>query len=65
MRNLSTQGKHSRSWWSKNSRLQVKGPQIRGRTTRPAGGDSESWKLDEHWVAITAYLAEMDFPNEG
>ncbi|MEE8161918.1 MAG: hypothetical protein V3T61_09800 [Acidobacteriota bacterium] len=25
----------------------------------------EDWKLDDQWTAITAYLAEMYFPNEG
>jgi len=27
--------------------------------------DRDSWQVDEHWVAVTSYLAEMDFPNEG
>ncbi|MDA2927736.1 hypothetical protein MYX78_11000 [Acidobacteria bacterium AH-259-G07] len=30
-----------------------------------ASVDDESWKLDEHWAAVTAYVAEMYFPNEG
>jgi hypothetical protein len=21
--------------------------------------------MDDHWTAVTAYLADMDFPNEG
>ena len=27
--------------------------------------EGDDWQVDEHWVAVTSYLAEMDFPNEG
>ncbi len=27
--------------------------------------ERDSWQEDEHWMAVTSYLAEMDFPNEG
>ena len=27
--------------------------------------DVEGWKVDEHWTAMTAYLAEMYLPYEG
>ncbi len=67
MKNLRIQEKHSRDWWSQKNRLRVRTPKI-SRPTALTGGNrkaSENWKLDEHWVAITAYLAEMDFPNEG
>ncbi len=34
--------------------------------TRPeALPEGDDWQVDEHWVAVTSYLAEMDFPNEG
>ena len=26
---------------------------------------NEDWKLDDQWTVITAYLADMYFPNEG
>ncbi len=67
MKNLRTQEKHSRSWWSHNNHLRVGGSQVGARTSLPGGSGkaSENWKLDEHWVAVTAYLAQMDVPNEG
>ncbi len=67
MKNLRVQEKHSRNWWSQKNRLGVRAPRI-GRASSLTGGGSsasENWKLDEHWVALTAYLAQMDFPNEG
>ena len=27
--------------------------------------EPDDWQMDEHWLAVTSYLAEMDFPNEG
>ncbi len=27
--------------------------------------DRDSWQVDEHWVAVASYVAEMNFPNEG
>lgn len=27
--------------------------------------DDENWKMDAHWTAVSAYLAEMYLPNEG
>ncbi len=67
MKNLRIQEKHSRSSWSQNNRLRVGAPKIRRSNSLPGGNRkaSENWKLDEHWVAISAYLAQMDFPNEG
>ena len=67
MKNLRIQEKHSRSWWSQNNRLRVGAPKLRRSKPLPGGSRkaSENWKLDEHWVAISAYLAQMDFPNEG
>jgi len=67
MKSLRTQGKHSRSWWSQNTRLRVGTPKSGRLISLPGGNEeaSENWKLDEHWVAVTAYLAQMDFPNEG
>ncbi len=67
MKNLRVQEKHSRNWWSQKNRLRVRASKI-GRPNFLSGGGgkaSENWKLDEHWVAITAYVAQMDFPNEG
>ena len=32
---------------------------------REALPEGDNWQVDEHWVAVTSYLAEMDFPNEG
>ncbi len=34
-------------------------------TKREALPEGDNWQVDEHWVAVTSYLAEMDFPNEG
>ncbi len=34
-------------------------------TSREALPDGDNWQVDEHWVAVTSYLAEMNFPNEG
>jgi hypothetical protein len=31
----------------------------------PPVTDVPNRKMDEHWTALTAYLADMDFPNEG
>ena len=25
----------------------------------------DQWKVDEHWTAVTAYLAQLYLPNEG
>ncbi len=33
--------------------------------SREALPEGDNWQVDEHWVAVTSYLAEMDFPNEG
>lgn len=67
MKHSRIQEKHSRNWWSQNNRLRVRGSRISRPTSLTGGGrkDGENWKLDEHWVAISAYLAQMDFPNEG
>ena len=67
MKNLRVQEKHSRNWWSQKNRLRVRAPRIGDPSSLSGGGRkaSENWKLDEHWVALTAYLAQMDFPNEG
>ncbi len=27
--------------------------------------DGDHWKVDEHWTAVTAYLADLYLPNEG
>ena len=27
--------------------------------------DGDHWKVDEHWTAVTAYLANLYLPNEG
>ncbi len=29
------------------------------------GADPDQWKVDEHWTAVTAYLADLYLPNEG
>ncbi len=67
MKNLRIQEKHSRNWWSQKNRLRVRAPKIGLPNSLPGGSGKagENWKLDEHWVAISAYLAQMDFPNEG
>ena len=67
MKNLRVQEKHSRNWWSQKNRLGVRPSRTAGPRSLTGGARkaSENWKLDEHWVAITAYLAQMDFPNEG
>ncbi len=68
MKNLRIQEKHSRNWWSQKNRLRVRAPKLSRSNSLTGGGGrkaSENWKLDEHWVAISAYLAQMDFPNEG
>jgi hypothetical protein len=32
---------------------------------QPPVTDVPNRDMDEHWTALTAYLADMDFPNEG
>ena len=27
--------------------------------------DGDAWKVDEHWTAVSAYLADLYLPNEG
>ncbi len=29
------------------------------------GAGPDQWKVDEHWTAVTAYLADLYLPNEG
>ena len=43
-------------------------PQQIGPVSAPRGEalpELDNWRVDEHWVAVTSYVAEMDFPNEG
>ncbi len=35
------------------------------RGNQVGGVDPEQWKVDEHWTAVTAYLADLYLPNEG
>ncbi len=44
------------------SQLDVEWP-LRGEHRGLVDGDD--WKVDEHWTAVTAYLADLYLPNEG
>ena len=35
------------------------------RGDQVGGEDPDPWKVDEHWTAVTAYLADLYLPNEG
>ncbi len=76
MKQLRSQYKQSAPWW--NRFFQVRATSVPSPTyinpkqVAPVSApspealmDRDSWQVDEHWVAVTSYLAEMDFPNEG
>ncbi len=73
LRNQENQGAH---WW--NRPFQVRATPVPSSTylipqqIAPVSvprqeplTERDDWQMDEHWVAVTSYLAEMDFPNEG
>ena len=35
------------------------------REDQVGGVEPDQWKVDEHWTAVTAYLADLYLPNEG
>ena len=49
----------------RRSRTSARGEAQVSPGTGPTPSADEDWKRDEHWGAITAYLAHMYFPNEG
>ncbi len=76
MKQLRSQERQSAHWW--NRPFQVRAipdqsptyisPQQVAPVSTPSPEDQmdrDSWQVDEHWVAVTSYLADMDFPNEG
>ncbi len=76
MKQLRSQETQSTPWWSRS--LQVTAtplpsptyltPQQVAPVSAPSPEDQmdrDGWQVDEHWVAVASYLAEMDFPNEG
>lgn len=76
MKQLRSQQTQTVPWW--NRFFQVRATPVPSPTytssqqsapvSAPSPEDSmdrDSWQVDEHWVAVTSYLAEMDFPNEG
>ena len=76
MKQLRNQEKQSTHWW--NRPVQVRATQVPSPTylapqqvapvsapSPEASMDRDSWQVDEHWVSVTSYLADMDFPNEG
>ncbi len=76
MKQLRSQETQRVPWWSRPFQVRATpdpSPTYTGpRQIAPASApspeelkDRDSWQVDEHWVAVTSYLAEMDFPNEG
>ena len=73
MKQLRKQDKQSTPWWNGPFQGRARGngnrsPQQIGpvsATSREALPDGDNWQVDEHWVAVASYLAEMNFPNEG
>ncbi len=76
MKQLRSQETQSSPWWSRPFQVRATpvpsptypSPQQIAPASAPkaeAFMDRDSWQVDEHWVAVTSYLAEMDFPNEG
>ena len=33
--------------------------------TTPVPSGEVDWKAEDHWTALTSYMADMYFPNEG
>ena len=76
MKQLRNQEKQSAPWWGRPFQVRatpapsptyISPQQVApvSSTSLEASMDRDSWQVDEHWVAVTSYLAEMDFPNEG
>ena len=76
MKQLRSQETQSAPWWSRPFQVRATpipsptylSPQQIAPVSAPSPEalmDRDSWQVDEHWVAGTSYLAEMDFPNEG
>ncbi len=76
MKQLRSQHTQRVPWWNRPFQVRAtpdpsptySSPQPNAPVSAPSPKDSmdrDSWQVDEHWVAVTSYLAEMDFPNEG
>jgi len=76
MKQLRSQQTQRVPWWNRPFQVRANpvssptytSPQQSAPVSAPSPEDSmdrDSWQVDEHWVAVTSYLAEMDFPNEG
>ncbi len=76
MKQLRSQETQGGPWWSRP--FQVRATPVPSSThpspqqTAPVSAlspevlmDRDSWQVDEHWVAVASYVAEMNFPNEG
>ncbi len=76
MKQLMGQERQSAQWWNRPFQVRATpvpsptytSPQQVAPVSAPSPEDlmdRDSWQVDEHWVSVTSYLAEMDFPNEG
>ena len=76
MKQLRSQQTQRVSWWNRSFQVRATpvpsptytSPQQVAPVSAPSPEDvmdRDGWQVDEHWVAVTSYLAEMDFPNEG
>ncbi len=76
MKQLRSQQTQRVSWWNRS--FQVRSTPVPSPTytspqqVAPVSAlspedqmDRDSWQVDEHWVAVASYVAEMNFPNEG
>ena len=76
MKQLRNQQKQSAHWWNRS--LQVRATPVPSPTYLPPQRiapvavpspeplpERDSWQEDEHWMAVTAHVAGLDFPNEG
>ncbi len=76
MKQLRNQEKQSAPWWGRPFQVRATpvpsptypSPQQIAPVSAPSPEDlmdRDSWQVDEHWVAVASYVAEMNFPNEG
>ncbi len=76
MKQLRNQEKQSAPWWGRPFQVRATpvpsptypSPQQIASVSAPSPEDlmdRDSWQVDEHWVAVASYVAEMNFPNEG
>ena len=77
MKQVRNQEKQSAPWWGRPFQVRatpapsptyITPPQQVAPVSAPSPEDlmdRDSWQVDEHWVAVASYVAEMNFPNEG